>query len=227
MVKNVKGGSKHKKMARRTVNHSTQSEKVRVSDCEDEIYASVSKLYGNGRVSVTCNDNVERNCVIRKKFRGKNKSRGNELRIGTYVLVGRREFESGKEKEVTDLLYVYSNEQVLKLKKMEEINNKFLSKNENNYEESHGVSGQNESYFDFTDEIKEEDMFSGMTRRESGSGSGSGSEVESDGLVEFLDDTEKEERVEKEEGGEEEIVEYTFNGKSFLKDEDEINVDDI
>ena len=152
-----------------------------MSECEDEIYASVSKLYGNGRVSVTCNDNVERNCVIRKKFRGKNKSRGNELRIGTYVLVGRREFESGKEKEVTDLLYVYSNDQVLKLKKMEEINNKFLSKNENNYEESYGVSGQNETYFDFTDEIKEEDMFPAM------SGSGSESEVEGDYGVDFVE----------------------------------------
>ena len=214
MVKNVKGGSKHKKMARRTVNNSTQSERMRVSECEDEIYASVSKLYGNGRVSVTCNDNVERNCVIRKKFRGKNKSRGNELRIGTYVLVGRREFESGKEKEVTDLLYVYSNDQVLKLKKMEEINNKFLSKNENNYEESYGVSGQNESYFDFTDEIKEEDMFPAM------SGSGSESEVEGDYGVDFVEQIEK--RKEKEE-----VVNYTFDGKSFLKVEAEINVDDI
>ena len=217
MVKNVKGGSKHKKMARRTVNHSTQSEKVRVSECEDEIYASVSKLYGNGRVSVTCNDNIERNCVIRKKFRGKNKSRGNELRIGTYVLVGKRGFESSKEKEVTDLLYVYSNDQVLKLKKMDEINNKFLSKNENNYEESRGDSGQNESYFDFTDEMKEEDMFPAMN--ESGSSSGGGSEVESDGGVEFVD--------EKEEETEEEIEEYTYDGKSFLKNEDEINVDEI
>lgn len=211
MVKNVKGGSKHKKMSRRTVNHSTQSEKVRVSDCEDEIYAFVSKLYGNGRVSVTCNDNVERNCVIRKKFRGKNKSRGNELRIGTYVLVGRRGFESGKEKEVTDLLYVYSNDQVLKLKKMDELNTKFLSKNENSYGESRDVSGQNESYFDFTDEIKEEEMFPAMSE------SGTGSEVESEGGVEFVDEPEKEEEEE----------EYTYDSKSFLKTEDEINVDEI
>ena len=219
MVKNVKGGSKHKKMARRTVNHSTQSERVRVSECEDEIYASVSKLYGNGRVSVTCNDDIERNCVIRKKFRGKNKSRGNELRVGTYVLVGRRGFESGKEKEVTDLLYVYSNDQVLKLKKMDELNTKFLSKNETSYGEPHDVSGQNENYFDFTDEIKEEDMFPSISE------SGSGSELESDGAVEFVDEVEKDE--EEEEKVEEEIIEYTFDGKSFIKGEDEINVDDI
>lgn len=216
MVKNVKGGSKHKKMARRNVNHSTQSEKVRVSECKDEIYASVSKLYGNGRVSVTCNDNVERNCIIRKKFRGKNKSRGNELRIGTYVLVGKRGFESSKEKEVTDLLYVYSNDQVLKLKKMNEIN-KFLSKNENNYEESRGNSGQNESYFDFTDEIKEEDMFPAMNESGSSSSGDGSSEAESDGEVEFVDEKETEE----------EIKEYTYDEKSFLKTEEEINVDEI
>ena len=216
MVKNVKGGSKHKKMARRNVNHSTQSEKVRVSECKDEIYASVSKLYGNGRVSVTCNDNVERNCIIRKKFRGKNKSRGNELRIGTYVLVGKRGFESSKEKEVTDLLYVYSNDQVLKLKKMNEIN-KFLSKNENNYEESPGNSGQNESYFDFTDEIKEEDMFPAMNESGSSSSGGGSSEAESDVEVEFVDEKETEE----------EIKEYTYDEKSFLKTEEEINVDEI
>jgi len=46
--------------------------------------------------------------VIRNKFRGKGK-RGNILNIGTWCLVGRRDFEKPKEGklEKTDLLEVY------------------------------------------------------------------------------------------------------------------------
>ena len=85
MVKNTKGGSKHKKMARKQAGPPVE-EKIRYSSCEDEIYGSVAKIYGNGRILVTCNDNIERLCVIRKKFKGRNK-RNNEINIGAYILI--------------------------------------------------------------------------------------------------------------------------------------------
>lgn len=151
MVKNTKGGNKHKKMARKS-NAPLNQEKIRFSSCDDEIYASVAKIYGNGRILVTCNDNVERQCVIRKKFRGKNK-RHNEVSIGTYVLVGKRSWEStNTNKEVTDLLYVYSSDQVIGLKKNQVINNNVLSCNEKSF-----GNNEEENYTDFIDETKEED----------------------------------------------------------------------
>jgi len=151
MVKNTKGGNKHKKMARKSTAPTSQ-EKIRFSSCEDEIYASVAKIYGNGRILVTCNDNIERQCVIRKKFRGKNK-RHNEVSIGTYVLVGKREWETtSTNKEVTDLLYVYSSEQVMGLKKNQVINSKVLSCNEKDF-----GNKEDKNYTEFMDEIKEEE----------------------------------------------------------------------
>ena len=130
MVKNTKGGSKHKKMARRNAEPPVE-EKIRYASCPDEIYASVAKVYGNGRVLVTCNDGIERLCVIRKKFKGRNK-RSNEISIGSYILIGARGWKSVSDDklETTDLLYVYSQNQAHKLKYDDVINVKLLMVNE-------------------------------------------------------------------------------------------------
>lgn len=153
MVKNIKGGNKHKKMARKQFGEPVE-EKIRYSSCQDEIYASVAKIYGNGRILVTCNDNVERLCVIRKKFKGRNK-RNNQISIGVYILVGKRSWNSAVDGklETTDLLYVYSSQQANKLKYQNVINQKVLSVNERNVEED--KIPQENTYF--YDEEKSED----------------------------------------------------------------------
>ena len=151
MVKNTKGGNKAKKMARKQKAPISQ-EKIRFSSNDNEIYASVTKYYGNGRLLITCNDGVERQCIIRKKFRGRNK-RGNEVSLGSYILAGRRDWESSSKIEVTDLLYVYSRNQTDILKKTPEINMNLLSQNErNDYQEE-----DNNTYTEFMDEMKEDD----------------------------------------------------------------------
>jgi hypothetical protein len=109
MVKNIKGGSKTKKQARKSVTMQDESSiKTRFSSDPDELYACCSKLLGNGMCMVLCIDSIERLCVIRNKFRGKGK-RGNIIETGTWCLVGRRAFETSKEGklEKTDLLEVY------------------------------------------------------------------------------------------------------------------------
>ena len=122
MVRNVKGGNKHKKMARKNQEQDDDSEeiKIRLVSCPDELYGVVTNIYGNCRVSVMCHDNETRQCVIRKAFRGRNK-RNNEVTKGTFVLVGRRSWETQQagKKEVTDLLYVYDNNQKHILKKQD------------------------------------------------------------------------------------------------------------
>lgn len=117
MVRNTKGGSSHKKQARKhTGGGGGGNSRTRFSEDPAEIYACCSKLLGNGMCYVQCQDNVERLCIIRKKFKGRGK-RGNEVAPGVWLLVGKREFEAvvaGKKQKV-DLLEVYSQSDKKKL----------------------------------------------------------------------------------------------------------------
>lgn len=117
MVRNTKGGNKSKKQARKF--SSQPKEKfIRYADEVDEIYACVTKYYGSGMVDVACMDGVNRLCIIRKKFKGRNK-RDNSVSIGTYVLVGLRSWEVvevGKKRKC-DLLEIYSKEDIMQIKK--------------------------------------------------------------------------------------------------------------
>ena len=77
----------------------------------------MTRVFGQGNVEVLCNDNVIRLCVIRKKFRGRNK-RDNNVKVGSIILVGIREWEviaEGKRPKC-DLLYTYSDNQMDQLK---------------------------------------------------------------------------------------------------------------
>jgi len=86
---------------------------------EGEFYAYVNKMYGNGMCNVVDQNAREYMCVIRGKFRGKNK-KNNRLEIGTWVLVGLRSWESSSakkdEKLTCDLLEIYTKEEIERLK---------------------------------------------------------------------------------------------------------------
>ena len=125
MVKNTKGGSRNKKLARKNVNEENVKQKTRLANPDEpsETYANVTKLYGGNNCEVLCNDGVTRLCVIRKKFRGRNK-RGNIIEVNTKVLVGLRDWEiiaEGK-KQKCDLLEVYTREQHNDLRKDKNVN---------------------------------------------------------------------------------------------------------
>ena len=72
--------------------------------------------------------------------------------MGSYILVGRREWESSSKIEVTDLLYVYSGNQIDILKKTPEVNMSILSTNERN-----DYNQEDNSYMDFMEEIDKEE----------------------------------------------------------------------
>lgn len=121
MVKNH-GGNKAKRQGRKFVQQSQMTVSTRLSNDPNEIYACCNKLFGNGRVGIICHDNKERICVIRNKFRGRGR-RGNKIEVGTWLLVGKRDFEKempGK-KETTDLLTVYGPRDITNLKQKEMI----------------------------------------------------------------------------------------------------------
>lgn len=116
MVKNTFGGSSHKKFARSSMAPATKTF-LRTAKEEGEIYAYVNKMFGNGMCNVVDMNAKEYMCVIRGKFRGKNK-KNNKLEIGTWVLIGLRGWESTKEgvKPTGDLLEIYTKEEIERLK---------------------------------------------------------------------------------------------------------------
>ena len=119
MVKNLKGGSKAKGQARKYASGAPSDKSVRVAEDDAELYAQVTKLLGNGMCYVLCIDGEQRLCYIRGKFKGRGK-RDNTLGVGSWVLVGVREFETVKENsgklQNCDLMEVYSDLDKSKLK---------------------------------------------------------------------------------------------------------------
>lgn len=108
MGKNKLGGNRAKKMARK-FNQVSIQKKTRYSKNADEIYGCCDKIHGGSQISIICSDGKSRLCFIRNKFRGRGR-RDNQVNIGTWVLAGRRDYETTKKGlEKCDLLEVYNN----------------------------------------------------------------------------------------------------------------------
>lgn len=116
MVKNTFGGSSHKKFARSSMAPATKTY-LRTAREDGEIYAYVNKIFGNGMCNVVDMNGRDYLCIIRGKFRGKNK-KNNKLDIGTWLLVGLRGWETTKKdaKPTCDLLEIYTKEEIDRLK---------------------------------------------------------------------------------------------------------------
>ena len=110
MVKNKTGGKNAKRGARKIMNESSQSKKLRVIEDKDEYYGIVTKELGNGQLEVLCMDNKTRLCFIRYKFSGRNKSR-NKISRGSWIIVGVRSWETKipDKMEKCDLIEIYTN----------------------------------------------------------------------------------------------------------------------
>jgi initiation factor 1A len=117
MVKNTTGGNKAKGHARKQMDK-PMSFSLRIAETADEMYAQVVAPLGNGMCHVLCaDDGITRLCHIRGKFRGRGKS-SNIVRKGAWILVGRRDWETPKDKKMEncDLLEVYTDTEIDKLK---------------------------------------------------------------------------------------------------------------
>jgi len=129
MVKNKKGGSGHKKMARKNVapKGGYHNRKLRKPVEEGEIFARVTAIHGGGHAGILCADGKVRTLVIRGKFRGRNK-RDNTIRVNSIILAALRSVTMGevvaaKKKEKADLIYVYNENQMDELKEIPEVYN--------------------------------------------------------------------------------------------------------
>lgn len=123
MVKNTLGGYKGKSFARKLSNNNSI---LRLPNHPLELFACVHKLLGNGRVLVRTFDNIDFQCVIRNKFRGRSK-RNNLISVGSFVLIGLHEWENPPKH--ADILSVYSNDDLISLKSLPSFSNfdSFLS----------------------------------------------------------------------------------------------------
>ena len=122
MVKNVKGGSRHKK-AKKYSGPSNEKIVMRDENC-NEHYAYVSRAYGNGQFGVhiveTNNENTM--ALTEREFRGRISGRmrkqkyRNFVRTNDLVLISKREFQTDDQK--VDIIHVYKHDAMKKLAKM-------------------------------------------------------------------------------------------------------------
>lgn len=156
MVKNTTGGSKTKGQGRKFIT-APSSNRLRISESEEEIYAQVTAIFGNAMCEVICIDNKKRLCHIRGKFRGRGK-RDNFINRGSWLLVGLREWESSEAKEAKgklpncDLLEVYNDSDKERLKNTIQINWSVFVENDSKNTNTEKV----DVLIDFMDEKTEE-----------------------------------------------------------------------
>lgn len=115
--------SKMKQENRRRIGKKIVVAGLRTSDNDDEMFAVVTKMLGNCMCEVRCADNIERLCIIRKKFTKRQKQR-NQVAIGVTIMVGLRDWEKNEKSRIPkcDLLEVYNESELRKLKQRGAIN---------------------------------------------------------------------------------------------------------
>ena len=153
MVKNKKGGSGHKRMARKHVSGGGgYQNKIRKKREDGEIYARVIKLNGGQFAHIKCEDGKMRILVIRGQFR--RRKTGNRLSADTLVLAGLRDWEvvNGKKLEKADLLEVYGSHEADELQKARELPECLYSDTQKEEEEDGLVFDKNATADDFITE---------------------------------------------------------------------------
>jgi translation initiation factor IF-1 len=149
MVKNTNGGKGAKGLARK-LSSSNDNHRLRLSDSDDEKYAFVKQMLGNGMCSVVTNDNINLICHIRSKFRGRSK-RNNFVTKNSIILVGIRDWENPSKN--CDLLELYDDNDLIQLKKIPSINlsifDSFLSIN-SSFNDDDILFSNEESIIDIT-----------------------------------------------------------------------------
>ena len=137
MVRNTKGGTGTKGLARKHQNNNGSVGKSRLPSCELEMIAICTKMLGNGMCQITTSTNLNLLCHIRNKFRGQHK-RQNSISVLSLVLIGLREWETVPKN--CDILYIYDEREVesfnsnpaLKLTSLFNIRNGGFNNNNNN-----------------------------------------------------------------------------------------------
>lgn len=146
MVRNLKGGTGTKGLARK---HQTSGDKagagghLRLPTCNDEQFACVSKMLGNGMCQIITNNNLSLIGHIRNKFRGRQK-RHNTITASMIVLVGLRSWETSPKN--CDILCIYDDNFFQQILAFPNFNLQFLQSvlhNLNHNDKNHDINKDN------------------------------------------------------------------------------------
>ena len=185
MVKNTTGGNKSKGFARKGFIKTDYA--LRTSTDPAEVYAQSTKMLGGGACHVKTIDGIELLCHIRGKFRGRGK-RDNFIGMGTWLLVGLREWEkeAAKGKLLNcDVIEVYSESDKIKLKNtVTSVNWNIFTLNDNKQNSSDNIDIGDD--FDFTDEKTQE--YHDIIAAEVSSANGVDTITGDDGIIINVDD---------------------------------------
>jgi translation initiation factor 1A len=173
MVKNKFGGNKHKSFARKFANAKPDN-KLRLSEDENELYAVALRMLGNNMFHCMCIDGVTRLAHIRGKFAGRGK-RDNIINVGTWILVGIREWDTNKTTTTTeskkmqqcDLLEVYSDYDIERLKDSVDVNWTLLVVSDGTTKPSNEIHGENSIYFATEKDIERDKLLEEMNSNKS------------------------------------------------------------
>ena len=103
--RNLQGGNKTKSMARKTP---YDNNNTRVPQSEEEQYAIVKSVSGNGRFRVETSERKMHIGILPGSMRG-HKKRNNYVALDTVVLLNdRRSWQSIKENSPADIVHVYT-----------------------------------------------------------------------------------------------------------------------
>ena len=165
MVKNLHGGTGTKSLARKHQNKQ-KGDHIRLPDCEEEQFAYVEKMLGNGMCEVFTNDNIRLIGHIRNKFRGRQK-RHNTITKGMILLIGLRTWESTLKN--CDILTIYDDNDIKQIKNKPDINIDNLIKmqltttfTDTSYDESSGFEFTNQEKDDEDDEVIEKNIIDAL-----------------------------------------------------------------
>ena len=128
MVKNTTGGGNAKKQARKLTTNRSSNE-LRKSENASELYACITKNYGNRMDVITQKDGTTLSCRLAGKFKGRNK-RNNIVSVGCWVLIGLYDWE--KDPKNCELLYIYEKNEIDELRNWPGIDWKYLNIASNN-----------------------------------------------------------------------------------------------
>ena len=148
MVKN-RGGNKTKGKARKSFYVKEMSLKD-LKKVDDQEYAFINDVYGDGRYGLTCYDKVKRMGIMRGALRRKTRAKKSDI-----VLVSLRDFQDEK----CDIIAHYKPEDIDKLVKAKEISYSFVRTGElkNNIHNEFGSS-------DYESEDDNEDNYDDYNR---------------------------------------------------------------
>tara|TARA_B100000123_G_C25725560_1_gene426768 strand:- start:768 stop:1325 length:558 start_codon:yes stop_codon:yes gene_type:complete len=167
MVRNTKGGNKHKKQA-----NSIHMERPLELPDEEQYFALVGKPLGNGQFAVKYIEGTEKesqySCDSIGIICGKLRRRKQWVIEGNFVLITKRNFENNKQRSKVDIIHVYKEYEINELKRKKLINEKLI-KISNGASAKFGSKDDDEEFTEFCleeDNINTKNTFNKNNKKE-------------------------------------------------------------